>query len=501
MPTERQIEQAVGELGELLSAREGEVDLSRFEDHETAVSFTREELGETDPGPWSHQRDVMELVAYSDRVAWRGAQGIGKDWTAARIALWWTFRGGLTIISGPTARQVHEILMRKEIARAFRRSGLAGELYTNSLRIRDQEAGILAFTSSEASGLTGFHDSKVLAILTEAQAVERAGWEGLMACTTGEDDKLLAIGNPLEPTGQFYEISRPGSGWETYQTAATEHPNFTGECYVPGGPSEEWLERMEDMWGRNTPMWTARVGGEFPRDSVGGLYSAESVDGAIERRQEGAWTQQWAEEEPVLAVDVARHGLDATVAALVQGRYVRWLESWRGASTTETADRVEELAYRAGMLPNVDERVKLERAQASIGTERPHGRILVDSVGVGAGVVDELKDRSWKADGFKASRRAKDRSRFRDMKAESAWRLRELLEDGDVALPDDRQLREELLSVKWSPDSKGRVAVESKDDLRSRLGRSPDRLDAVTMGVWGAGTAKDVGNTALLAGI
>lgn len=479
-PNRRKISRAVGELGEVVSAQAGEVDFSRYAGYETAVEFTEEELGDTDPGPWSAQREAMRLIAHNDRVAWRGAQGVGKDWAVARIALWWIYvERGLVLLSGPTARQVHEIIVRKELARPFRRAGLPGELFTTALRVNGEEADLLAFTSNEASGLTGFHDERVLGILTEAQAVDRHGWEGLLACTTGEDDRLFVVGNPLQPSGKFYEVSRPGSGWQTLRTAATDHPNLREDGqHIPGGPSREWLERMREMWGEGQPMWVARVEGRFPADAVEGLNKREWVDAAIERdlpRPENA--------EPVVAVDPARHGMDRTAVAVRRGRRVEQLVTWGGASTTETEQKVERVAHGAGVRPSHDAPLKVKRLMREKGEPVPWGSVVVDEIGIGAGVMDGLEESGWPCRGWKGSRKADESGQFANARAEAYWTLRELLEGGKVSLPDDRKLREELLAVKWSPNSRGQVQIESKDDLKSRLGRSPDRLDAVTMAV------------------
>ena len=66
-------------------------------------------------------------------------------------------------------------------------------------------------------------------------------------------------------------------------------------------------------------------------------------------------------------------------------------------------------------------------------------------------------------------------------RAEVFWNVRRLLEEGKVAMPRDAKLWDELCATRWSPNSKGQVALEAKDDLKDRLGRSPDRADAVSM--------------------
>ena len=76
------------------------------------------------------------------------------------------------------------------------------------------------------------------------------------------------------------------------------------------------------------------------------------------------------------------------------------------------------------------------------------------------------------------SRRAQ---RFLNLRAQMLWHLRELLEDGKVALPPDEKLADELCAIRWTVMSAGKIQIEANDELRSRLGRSPDRADAVAM--------------------
>lgn len=58
------------------------------------------------------------------------------------------------------------------------------------------------------------------------------------------------------------------------------------------------------------------------------------------------------------------------------------------------------------------------------------------------------------------------------------------LEAGSIDLPRNHALWDELTAARWTVDSQGRLALEPKDDLRNRIGRSPDRADAVAMAFW-----------------
>lgn len=276
-------------FGELLERGEQARDLSDFEPYgEDPIGFVREILGDD---PWSVQEEIAEAVREHRKTAVVGCNALGKDWMCARIACWWAYAvGGLAILTGPTERQVAEVLMRKEVARAKRAGGLPGELFTGALRVRGEEASILAKTASGVSDLTGFHERRVLAVITEAQGVESFAWEALQACATGPEDRLLAVGNPLEASGRFHEVAGPtsgGAGWHVIQASAHDHPNVReGRPVIPGGPSRQWIEDVAADYGRDSPYFVARVEGRFPESSVDGLFRRSWLDAAVERYEE-----------------------------------------------------------------------------------------------------------------------------------------------------------------------------------------------------------------------
>lgn len=206
MATSHEVQRLQSDVGELIHRRKGGPDPDRYRRYATdPVGFIRDVLGET---PWSAQVEVAESVRDHRKTAVVGCNGLGKDWIVSRLALWWAYAvGGLAILTGPTERQVSEVLMRREVARAKRAGNLPGDLYTTALRIRDEEASIIAKTASGVSDLTGFHEARVLGCITEAQGVEDFAWEAIQACATGPDDRLLAVGNPLTATGRFWRVA------------------------------------------------------------------------------------------------------------------------------------------------------------------------------------------------------------------------------------------------------------------------------------------------------
>lgn len=117
------------------------------------------------------------------------------------------------------------------------------------------------------------------------------------------------------------------------------------------------------------------------------------------------------------------------------------------------------------------------------------GRAVVDVIGIGAGVVDRLRELKLSVSAFNASERseATDKSgelQFLNMRAAAWWQLRELLDPANnenIALPPDDELIGDLTAPHWKVTSAGRIQIESKDEIRKRLGRSTDTGDPVVM--------------------
>ena len=110
---------------------------------------------------------------------------------------------------------------------------------------------------------------------------------------------------------------------------------------------------------------------------------------------------------------------------------------------------------------------------------------VIDEIGLGGGMLDRLKEQGHTARAFNASRVSQYPDRFHNLRAEAFWGLRILLDQGKIALPKDDALWEELCGLMWKVNSTGKVQIEAKDEFRARLGRSPDRADAVAMACHG----------------
>jgi hypothetical protein len=170
-----------------------------------------------------------------------------------------------------------------------------------------------------------------------------------------------------------------------------------------------------------------------------------------------------------LGVDVARGGRDQTVIAKRYGNWVAPLKKYPGTATPDG--------------PTVAALVQAECEKSA--------KVHIDAIGVGTSPYDILKANKIDILPIVASEGSGEfdksgKLKFRNMRAEMYWRLREALDpaNGDsLALPDDPELLSDLCAPKWKLSISG-IQIESKDEIIERIGRSPDCGDAVAMACW-----------------
>lgn len=162
----------------------------------------------------------------------------------------------------------------------------------------------------------------------------------------------------------------------------------------------------------------------------------------------------------VMGVDPARFGDDRTGVALRTGRVVHWVQSWSRSDTMDTVGRVKRLL-----------------------DEHNPDRCFVDVIGIGAGVVDRLREMGYaKVVGASASAKPLDSERYINKRGEMYGEFAAWLEDRPCRLPQDDALRADLMGIMIKRyDSKGRIQLESKDEAKMRGVRSPDLGDAVVL--------------------
>lgn len=436
------------------------------------VQWITDDLGEH---LWSKQREILRSVVRNRRTMVPSCHGPGKSFTASRLAAWWIAGHepgeAFVVSSAPSDQQVGAILWR-ELARAHGKGGLPGRItLSNEWYVGPKTAQeLVAFgrkpqdLSNKEQAMTAFqgiHARYVLVILDEATGIPPWLWDAADSLLTNESARILAIGNPDDATARFAEECQPGSGANVIRIPADETPNFTGE-WVPDHlrellVSKTWVEERRARWGVDNPLYQSKVLARFPDTSDDAVITPAMVRAAQARDLPGM-------EPGAYGLDVARFGRDKTVLYRVRAGVARIVDSWGKLDTVQTTQRVIALRAKTPAVP-----------------------VVVDADGIGGGVYDQLKDAGVPCKPFTVQEPVKNPRRFHDRRAELWWSFREEMEDGLIDLdPEDDDLAAELQRPKWWLTARGKIRVESKDDMRDRGVPSPDRADAVIMAHLGA---------------
>lgn len=405
------------------------------------------------------QREVVESVKANRRTCVTAGNGVGKTWLAARLALWFLYSnpGSKVVTTAPTWHQVENLLWR-ELRAAHQRARLplGGSPNLTSLSLSDEWYAV-GLSTNDPTRFQGTHAPRVMVVFDEATGVATGIWEAAEGLAVGPHDRFLAIGNPTDPTSEFKRKDDSGM-WRVIRLNCEEHPNVTsGSIVVPGAVTKEWIdEKLIEYGGRETSLYRARVRGVWPEEGDDTLIPLRLVEEA---------TARWKEpgKAIVIGCDVARFGQDETVIFTVDEA---------GNVSAPTIRHGQDLMATAGSL------VAMADGAAK---ECP---IAVDDSGLGGGVTDRLRELGKPVVPCLAGSAAREDRKFVNARAEMWWGLREALQSGDLSLPDDRKLAADLTNVKFSYDSRGRIKLEAKDEIKKRIGRSPDRGDALAIANW-----------------
>lgn len=414
-----------------------------------ALEFVEGTLGEE---PYGKQQEILRLVdSEARRISVVGCNGSGKDWTTARVVLWWVHRHSpaKAIVTGPTLRQVEDIVWN-EVRFAYGKAAdkFPGKMTKTRYEI-DEQTFAFGFTSNSPYKILGFHSPNLLAVITEAHAVPDEYYHAIRRL---HPSKLLMTGNPFSSGGVFYDSHHLHRHlWETVQIGAADTPNIAkGHIDVPGMMTLEDMEDHKQEWGEDSPRYIGSVLGQFPENLDEMVVPLSAAKAAVER----ALTPDG---EIVVACDVARKGHDHTVVMRRQGGVARIVRRVRGYDTMEVAGILK--AYC---------------------DEHAVDALVIDDVGVGGGVTDRVREvglGTARIEPFNGGRTAKRADRFANRNAEVWWAMREHYLDGLLDTENDEKLIGQVSSREYSLDSRGRIRLQSKRDISD----SPDEADALAM--------------------
>lgn len=284
------------------------------------------------------------------------------------------------------------------------------------------------------------------------------GWFAIDEVTETSENYFLILSSRLRlniPKIRYRGLlaTNPEPGWVRHRFIEQSLPDHK---FIPALPKEnpynppDYEEQLRKLF---PPEWIKRyLEGDWDT-MVEGIYifPYKWIKMAIERNLE--------EESPCeFGVDIARSGRDENVVACRRGPVVRILHTSAFVNTMQTVGEVA----------------------LSIDKENPE-TVRVDTVGVGAGVYDRLQEQKYPMEEFVAGAEAKDKERYLNLRTEAHWLFRERLEAGNVDLPDDSQLIAQLSGIQYKIRSDKKIQVESKEEMKKRGLKSPDKADAVIM--------------------
>lgn len=316
---------------------------------------------------------------------------------------------------------------------------------------------------SVSSNAQGMHAKDMLLVYEETPGIAQAVTEAGENTSTAPHNLRIAIGNPDHQFDTLHQFC-VSPGVKHIRISALDHPNVvTGREIVPGAASNKSVDRRRVRYTEEGRLFRSRVRGISPAEAAEALIKLEWV-----KLAQAKWSDpMYREGKKALGVDVANsENGDEGAIAEGSGWCLIKVDSFPCPNANDLGFRVH--------LKMKDEKILQEH-------------VGVDGVGVGAGCVNELRhhDRWIKAlnGGDSAMERYGEDEEFNNLRSQIMWTLREDLRNERIALPDDDELAQDLITPQWKTQN-GKIVVEQKEDIKKRLPkrRSPNKGDAA--GYW-----------------
>ncbi len=423
------------------------------------------------PDEW--QSKAFKKVQRSKRISIKSGQGVGKTAATAIIFLWFLvcFPNSRIVATAPTRQQLNDVLWA-EIEKWRQKSPLLVHIlkWTKTYIYfvgREKRWFGVARASSKPENMQGFHEDNMLFVVDEASGVDEAVLEAIRGTLTGINNKLLLVGNPTQTSGMFYDShNSEKASWDTL-TVDAEKSNRT---------DKENIAALKKKYGADSNVVRVRVHGLFPLAEDDVFIPFSDVEKAM--------MLDFGEDHEVLklslGVDIARFGDDETVvysnaSNLINLEYRRTKQDLMVTSGV-VIQKYKELASR---YPNY------------------HGLIFVyiDDTGMGGGVTDRLREVKYEQGlhrmvimpvNFASSPPEFAEESYTNISGYMWGVLKELFRQKALSLPNDEELSAQLTTRKYKVNSKGKIQLESKEEMKKRKLPSPDMGDALALSCYTA---------------
>jgi hypothetical protein len=205
-------------------------------------------------------------------------------------------------------------------------------------------------------------------------------------------------------------------------------------------------------YGEESNPYRVRVLGEFPKADDDTVIPYELIEAAATRDVVAN-----PDAPEVWGLDVARFGTDSSCLVKRKSNIILDIRTWRNLDLMTLTGAVV--------------------AEYNAADKKPM-EILVDSIGLGAGVVDRLRELKLPARGINVSESPALGTTYANLRAELWYKAKAWLEKRDCKIPSNERLIGELAAIRYGFMSNGKIKIESKDDMRRRGLPSPDCADA-----------------------
>lgn len=438
---------------------------------------------------------VAKELAAGHSVAVSSATGVGKTYLGAVLLLWFLdcWEGSEVITLAPKRDQL-SLHLWKEVRRLWplfkQLHPQAMLLQSMQLRMRphDDEDGTggwgavgfpcgVSADEEVANRARGFHNEHLLFIVEETTGVHDSLLNAIALTCVAPHNLRLFFGNP-DSDQDALALAGRSPNVVAVRASALDHPNVvTGDpLLVPGATSRQVLDEWREKYGEGHPLFDSRARGIAPGQAKHALIRREWCDAAIARAKDPEWAAVATRGAAAAGVDVAASD-EGDKAALAFGRGPCCLE-------LRAAPCPDPNAYgRHHVWPLVDS-----------GLVKPE-RIGVDTVGVGVGCVKELKRLGAEVQALNGGeafwKQYAGDEKFGNLRCQMYWQVRTDLHHELIGMPDDPELVADLTAPRWETRG-GKIWVESKEDFKKRLGRSPDKGDAFVYWNWVRQATRDL---------
>jgi len=404
----------------------------------TPVGFAKGVLG-VRLYPW--QERVLWDLDKPGAVVLRAANGSGKTSICGASAALWNasaFPGSLTVCTASVYRQVSEQLfpaLRKHAAQ------FPGGLFNEADVTLPNGSKIFGFATDQAERFEGWHNPHLLIIADEAKGIPQPIFESIERCAPV---RFLLMSSPGGCGGYFYEA------FHAKRKFFRQHVVSAFDCpHIP----QAWIDAQLEKYGREHPLIQSMIFGEFMSgDADSCVIPLVFVEKLL------ASPPAFVDNGQVQAFCDFAAGGDENVLAVRRGNRVELVACWREADTMKMIGRFIQLFQEQGLAAS---------------------QISGDEGGLGGPVCDRLAESGWPIHRVNNGSPARKPEAYSNLAAETWFEARTQIEKGEIILPNDKELVAQLTSRRGWPDSKGRLTLESKADMRARGLASPDRADAV----------------------